>query len=71
MNHVSDHAILQSTSLSLGYKKQETPDYIKSWILSLFIILYSGNKQAFRSTQNTIKKLLKNFKNSLFNGIFY
>jgi len=28
-------------------------------------------KQAFRSTQNAFKKLPRNFKKSLFNGIFY
>ena len=28
-------------------------------------------KQAFRSTRNAFKKLLLNFKNTLFNGIFY
>ena len=28
-------------------------------------------KQAFRSTQNAFNKLLRNFKNNLFNGIFY
>ena len=28
-------------------------------------------KQAFRSTRNAFNKLLRNFKNNLFNGIFY
>ena len=28
-------------------------------------------KQAFRSTRNALNKLLRNFKNNLFNGIFY
>ena len=27
-------------------------------------------KQAFRMTQNAFNKLLRNFKNNLFNGIF-
>jgi len=61
----------QEVGVAHGVKSPENQPQFSQMTMGQYWLGKIKPKQAFRSTRNAPKKLPRNFKNYLFNGIFF